>query len=120
MAFNYDVDNVSFTGTATEKRNAVRLLLRDTVDAGHLLEDEEIDEIIAVSNNIWNAAATLVDVVQQGIASGGVDSVKYTYLKDQQPIWRKRGNIHSGTVLVQRTTTSAYNDYERTDADGVY
>jgi hypothetical protein len=54
MAFaTYDV---------TTNRGAVRLLVSDTVDTGHVWEDAEVDKALSLSSeNVWDAAAALLN-----------------------------------------------------------
>jgi len=53
MAFTYDV---------TTDRGAVRLLVSDTADTGHVWEDAEVDKALSLSSeNVWDAAAALLN-----------------------------------------------------------
>ncbi len=75
MAFNYDI---------TTDRGKVRLLIGDTVDAGHQFEDAEIDAfLLMASGSLLTAAGYALEAWAASI-TGGLTSEKigdYAYTK---------------------------------------
>lgn len=50
------------TGDATQRRDAVRFLVKDTISTRQLVQDEEIDFLLTQNNNnVWGAAADACD-----------------------------------------------------------
>ena len=76
MAFNYDI---------TTDRGKVRLLIGDTVDAGHQFEDDEIDAFLAMAGG---SLLTAAGYALEAWAAAITDSLKsekigdYAYTKD--------------------------------------
>lgn len=67
MTFSYDPN----LGDDTSK---IRLLIGDKVDAGHLLEDEEIGfSLVQSSGNIYNAAALCIDMMIALLRDSAID-----------------------------------------------
>jgi len=61
MSWSYDNTNLDKT-TASGRRNAVRMLIRDTDQSDQLIEDEEIDfHLSETSNDVYLAAAASCD-----------------------------------------------------------
>ncbi len=75
MAFNYDI---------TTDRGKVRLLIGDTVDAGHQFEDDEIDAFLTMAGgSILTAAGYALEAWAASI-TGGLTSERigdYAYTK---------------------------------------
>jgi hypothetical protein len=63
MAFTYEISSGA-------TRDQLRLLIQDTVDTGHLLEDAEIEAIVALEANVFRAAGMLCRVIAAKILRG--------------------------------------------------
>ena len=50
---------MAFTYTIASDRGKVRLLARDTVDTGHLFEDDEVDAFLALNSDVVLLAAAM-------------------------------------------------------------
>lgn len=75
MAFNYDI---------TTDRGKVRLLIGDTVDAGHQFEDAEIDVFLTMAANVILIAAAYALEAWAATESAALDSEKvgdYAYTR---------------------------------------
>ena len=96
MACTY-VDDPNSTGTAAQKRDAVRLLTQDTDTNNQLFTDAEVAWAIADHNNVYLSAAALADIAvgaNRGVSSKGVGRTRIAYLKNRAPLWRSRGLMH--------------------------
>lgn len=97
MAFSYDEPSAKPYGTAVERRYFVRMLLQDTDASRPLFQDELIDNYLAASASVWQAAADLAEVVlsrRRGVASKRVGQTEISYLERVLPLWRARALQH--------------------------
>ncbi len=79
MSWSY---SLIFTGTATGKRNQVRLLAQENVSTRQKVADEEIDHILSEEANVYMAAARVAELVAARvgpISSKRVGSLSVTY-----------------------------------------
>ncbi len=79
MSWSY---SLIFTGTATGKRNQVRLLAQENVSTRQKVADEEIDHLISEEANVYMAAARVAELVAARvgpISSKRVGSLAVTY-----------------------------------------
>ena len=58
MTFTYQINDL-----ATNDVTKLRLLINDTVDAGHIFEDEELTAFLAMEGNVALAAARALEVI---------------------------------------------------------
>lgn len=67
----------------SEPVNRLRFLVQDTADAGHFLEDSEIEFVVGEEPNIYRAAATLCRTIAAKIAKDvGFDDDQIDYDPD--------------------------------------
>ena len=105
MAFTYNADQISYEddASAEQKRNAVRFLTQDRMEANAMFQDSEIDTWIPQWPNVWTAAAELADmVIGGGLTERQVGSSRYQYLRKMAPTWRAKGKSHQVPRLSQR------------------
>lgn len=97
MAFTYDSASLSATGTAAQKRNVVRHLIRDIDSTRAMFDDGEVDFEVTVHANIWMAAASLAEIwigSARGVKSKWVGDTRFEYLQQRIPQWKARGLTH--------------------------
>lgn len=86
MAFTY-ADDPDSDGTAAQQRDAIRVLIQDTLTAagangGRLVTDAQIVFFLAEEMNVYTAAAAVCDslvAAAQGVGSRRVGDVSVTY-----------------------------------------
>jgi len=99
MAFTYQIAQLG-----TTPLYQLRLLLRDTVESGHRLEDEELAWVLSQAANLWLAAATAADLLLDRLETHGtvvsksVDDLSISYdrsaLLEQRRRWARLGAGH--------------------------
>ena len=96
VSFTYNASQL-----ATNTTYQARLVLQDTVDDGHLLEDEEIAWILTQEANVWRAAATLAEMAAAKLgqaSSRTVGDLSITYgaaeYRELAKVWRAKGSLH--------------------------
>lgn len=96
MAFTYTL-SFDAAGTAPQKRNVIRHLLRDIDSTRKIFDDEEIDFHVSTDANVWMAAAMLAEVAlgtARGLRAKEVGDTRLEYLAARAPMWRARGLGH--------------------------
>lgn len=102
MAKTYDPTQVDFSGDETERRNALRLVLRETNTSKTLFEDEELDAILDDAGNVWRAAVSSASIKTGNVRRDELGRKKVEYWETMQPTWLSNARRGEVPVIVDR------------------